>query len=156
MIILLEHFYFENALTTGGVSAGRAHEEQAKVTFAVHSECSVSKLICSRTEACMVLRPANPGEICLGNSNCFLLGEAAGLISPSSLEGLSYAFDSARILAGVINGSGRSLSRLYRQRMLGLTIKLAGKMLKSLFLFSPSARRLIMGSGISSLPVNRK
>ena len=42
------HFHFENALMDDSVSGVRANEEQAKFTFAACSECSVSKLVCSR------------------------------------------------------------------------------------------------------------
>jgi hypothetical protein len=45
---ILEHFHFENALSTDSVSVGCAHEEQAKLVFAEGDECGVSKLICSR------------------------------------------------------------------------------------------------------------
>jgi flavin-dependent dehydrogenase len=39
--------------------------------------------------------PKSIREIECGKENIFLIGEAAGFISPSSLEGISYAMDSA-------------------------------------------------------------
>lgn len=42
-----------------------------------------------KTEACLVLSPSSLKQLCYGRDNCFLIGEAAGFISPSSLEGIS-------------------------------------------------------------------
>ncbi len=57
-----------------------------------------------RTEACQVLRPEKMSDFKIGNPDgAFLLGEAAGFISPSSLEGISYALDSGEMLADAFN-----------------------------------------------------
>ena len=39
-----------------------------------------------KTEACLVLRPSAFHDFCCGRNGVFLIGEAAGFISPSSLE----------------------------------------------------------------------
>ena len=54
-------------------------------------------------EAAMILRPDSLSEICLGSDNILLVGEAAGLISPSSAEGISYALRSGKLAAQAIN-----------------------------------------------------
>lgn len=56
-----------------------------------------------RTRACLVRRPRSLREIVPGGDNAFLIGEAAGWISPSSLEGISWAMQSAEILADTLN-----------------------------------------------------
>lgn len=50
-------------------------------------------------EAGQLVRPLKSSSICLGSEQVFLLGEAAGLISPSSAEGISGALSSAFYLA---------------------------------------------------------
>lgn len=104
-----------------------------------------------KTEACAVLRPENPFDMHCGTDGCFLLGEAAGFISPSSLEGLSYAFDSARILSRILNARARRPNREYFAATLGLRAKLTGKLFKCPPIFHPRLRRLIMRSGLGSI-----
>ena len=50
------------------------------------------------TEACAVLRPEGTRQFCLGHDDAFLIGEAAGFISPTSFEGISWAITSAALL----------------------------------------------------------
>lgn len=106
-----------------------------------------------KTEACMLLRPSNPFEFCTGGDKAFLLGEAAGFISPSSLEGISYSFESAKKLAEVLNANSADLNSRYDKKLLGMRLKLSAKMLKSFFMYNPSARRLVMQSGLKSIDV---
>ena len=51
-----------------------------------------------RREGARILRPAGPSQIFLGGGGAFLVGEAAGWISQSSAEGISYAIRSALAL----------------------------------------------------------
>ena len=90
-----------------------------------------------KTEACAVLRPERPTDIFGGNGGAFFVGEAAGLISPSSLEGLSYAFDSARRLAGVFNRGSGELNRAYSRALLPLRLQILMKIWKCPAIFSP-------------------
>ena len=106
-----------------------------------------------RTETCLVLSPSSSREFCLGGDHCFLLGEAAGFISPSSLEGMSYAFESAASLAGLFNRGGEVTLKDYRRATCGLRVKLMLKLLKKPFIMGHFLRKLIMRSGISSLKV---
>lgn len=110
-----------------------------------------------RTEACQVLRPERASDFRLGtHEGAFLLGEAAGFISPSSLEGMSYALDSAEKLADIFNASGNaiSLERLFADYRAGtrkIRLKLLSKILKNPFMYNPSLRTLVMKSGISAI-----
>lgn len=121
-----------------------------------------------RSEACMVLRPEKMGDFKIGTvEGAFLIGEAAGFISPSSLEGISYALDSAEMLAdafnenfprlgGGDNGGGRQgvaekIFEAYRRRSRKICRKLLLKTLKNPFMYNPTLREIVMKSGISAL-----
>ncbi|WP_368234267.1 FAD-binding protein [Anaerotruncus rubiinfantis] len=106
-----------------------------------------------RTEACRVLRPASPGQFCCGRDNAFLIGEAAGFISPSSLEGISSAILSAVMLARVLAAPQGDPNGRYRAATLRLRAKLSLKLLKCPFMYSPPLRRLVMKSGLNSIEV---
>jgi flavin-dependent dehydrogenase len=106
-----------------------------------------------RTEACKVLRPGGVGDFLCGSANAFLLGEAAGFISPSSLEGFSYAFDSAYALAQVLNNAAPEPGKAYAKATFGLRLKLLLKIGKCPFLYRPRLREFIMRSGLGSMEV---
>ena len=109
-----------------------------------------------RTEACQVLRPERAGDFRVGvPEGAFLLGEAAGFISPSSLEGMSYALDSAEKLAGIFN-AGKSLPvetifKQYRAGTRKIRLKLLTKILKNPFMYNPALRTLVMKSGVTAI-----
>lgn len=105
----------------------------------------------AKTEACMVLRPRSIFDFCTGNSGAFLIGEAAGFISPSSLEGISYAMDSADMLSSALLKSNPAA--VYRRKALKLRLKLAIKVLKCPFMYNPFLRKLVMKSSIRSIKV---
>lgn len=101
-----------------------------------------------KTEACLVASPGFSG-FCTGNDRIFLIGEAAGFISPSSFEGISYALRSGEMLAeSLLEGDP---ARAYRRRTAALRHILYGKECKRKVLASPTLRRLIMRSGITAI-----
>ncbi|MDL2235833.1 FAD-binding protein [Christensenellaceae bacterium OttesenSCG-928-L17] len=102
-----------------------------------------------RTESCVVLRPGGLFSHVTGRHGAYLVGEAAGFISPSSLEGISYALNSARALAHTINRGGGNGA--YLRRTLSIRMRLLLKNLKSPFLYHPLLRWLVMKSGLSAL-----
>lgn len=106
-----------------------------------------------KTEACAVLRPERTGDIFTGDKGAFFIGEAAGFISPSSLEGLSYAFDSARKLARILNRNPKKPNTAYYLATLSLRLKLLLKIWKCPFIFSPRLRKLILLSRLKSISV---
>ena len=106
-----------------------------------------------KTEACLVSMPRGLRDFCAGGDDVFLLGEAAGFISPSSLEGISYALNSAYDLAGILNsGCGNPIWK-YRVRSLPVRLKLLLKHCKSPFMYNPLLRKLVMTSGLRSISV---
>jgi flavin-dependent dehydrogenase len=104
-----------------------------------------------KREACMLLRPRRPRHLALGRGNLALVGEAAGWISPSSAEGLSYGMRSAQALAAAMApGLDGAVSR-YRRATRGLGANVMAKDAKSLVMYHSALRRLVMASGMMSV-----
>jgi len=106
-----------------------------------------------KTEACLVLRPKSFFDFTTGKDGVFLIGEAAGFISPSSLEGVSFAIDSAAVLADVLSGSTGIPERIYHRKTRAIRLKLLLKIWKCPFMYWPVLRRLIMLSGLKTIRV---
>jgi flavin-dependent dehydrogenase len=101
------------------------------------------------TEACLVLRPATPLQFAAVNGNAFLIGEAAGFISPSSLEGISHAMNSALLLSEAFRTANPV--RAYSKSTHRIKRNLSAKLLKCPFMYSPVLRRTIMKSKLRSI-----
>ncbi|MDR0337082.1 MAG: FAD-binding protein [Planctomycetaceae bacterium] len=97
-----------------------------------------------------LLRPLNPFSVCLGSDRVFLIGEAAGLISPSSAEGISSALTSAYYLAQTFGSNGFNLSAYHKNIGL-LRWQLWLKTIKIPIMFYPWLRKQIMLSGLTAL-----
>lgn len=109
-----------------------------------------------KTEACLVLSPKTPWQFCPGKNRCFLIGEAAGFISPSSLEGMSYAFESAWRLSRLFNSKHEVSFSDYQRTTLGIRLKLCTKLIKKPFILGAFLRRIIMRCGIGSLTMAKR
>lgn len=104
----------------------------------------------TRREGAFILRP-RAKEATPVADGVALVGEAAGWISPSSAQGLSYAFSSALMLGESLRvGLDGAFSR-YRRASRLLRLKLLGKNLKSPAMYQPWLRSLAMHSGLLSL-----
>lgn len=154
------HFIFGGAFPLKG---GREKFEALKQKLAPHGFLLERPW---KTESCLVLRPKGPGSFCCGKDGAFLTGEAAGFISPSSLEGVSYAIESGYLLGECfgraankggegIAGSGgivgSDVAAAYRAATRKIRLKLVLKHLKSPFMYQPLLRRLVMLSGLNSI-----
>lgn len=114
-----------------------------------------------KTQACKVLRPNRPGSFDMGSNRIFYIGEAAGLISPSSLEGISSAMNSGRILADCLNEwveesnkkDLKSVTCKYWRKTRAIRLRLLAKNLKCPFMYWPHLRRMVLGSGFTSIQV---
>ncbi len=109
-----------------------------------------------KTEACLVLRPSGFKSFCLGKNGVFLIGEAAGFISPSSLEGISSAILSASALADAFNlpyHNEKEVLARYSRKTLKQRIKLVFKLLKCPFMYNKRLRRPVMLSGVQSIKI---
>ncbi len=104
-----------------------------------------------KKEGCYVYLSNKLSGIITGSNGIYLVGEAAGFISPSSLEGISYAMESGYILANVLNKDLNSKSSVYKRKTIKLRFKLFLKILKRPFMYNRFLRYLIMKSGISSI-----
>jgi flavin-dependent dehydrogenase len=114
-----------------------------------------------KREGCFVYLNKGILSTCTGKNGAYLIGEAAGMISPSSLEGISYAMESAKKLAEIINNNYGNIGGKYFMSTLGMRIKLLAKIVKMPFLYNKILRRLIMKSGIKTIkkwtcPINSR
>ena len=79
-------------------------------------------------------------------------GEAAGFISPSSAEGISYALRSAAHLAGALEPGLEGAGARYASAALPLAIRVGLKAVKASAIYGVSVRRAVMRSGLGALP----
>ena len=100
----------------------------------------------------VILRPAPLGDICPGKGHFYLCGEAAGLISPSSCEGISFALESGRLLAESLS-RGETPAR-YGRRLAPLKRKVFLNSLKSPVMYGPFLRGLVFRLGALSMKVD--
>lgn len=105
-----------------------------------------------KREACLITNTKRMKDIITGKNNVFLLGEAAGFISPSSYEGISFALTSAMILSKVFNENDNNLNKIYNKKTIKLKLKMLTKIIKAK-LCNKLLRKIIMKSGIQSIKV---
>jgi flavin-dependent dehydrogenase len=106
-----------------------------------------------KSEGCLVNLHRGRVRICTGKNGAYLTGEAAGMISPSSLEGISYAMESAKILSHIINGNSNNISRTYFNKSWGIRLRLLFKMIKKPFMYNRFLRMLVMRSGVKAIKI---
>ncbi len=104
-------------------------------------------------EGAFILRPVKTKQVSTGKKGIALLGEAAGWISPSSAEGLSYAFKSALLLAEALRKTPDGFERRYHEKTKTLRRNIFLKNLKSHFIFNPTLRKTVMRSNLQSMQV---
>ncbi|MHC4545791.1 MAG: FAD-binding protein [Planctomycetota bacterium] len=108
-----------------------------------------------RRQAAYILRPVKTQQISTGSKGVALIGEAAGWISPSSAEGLSYAFKSALILADVLYKTPDSFEKRYYHKTRQLRRNIFVKNIKSHFIYDPWLRKIVMRTGLNSMKVHK-
>ena len=104
---------------------------------------------------CHLLRPSSAKDIYLGKGNIALIGEAAGLISPTSAEGISYAMLSGCLLGDAINENPQNFFSLYEQKVQTLKTNISHKMLKYPIMYNKNIRKLIFKLGISAIDIRQ-
>lgn len=104
-------------------------------------------------EGAYILRPLRTRQLSTGTKGIALLGEAAGWISPSSAEGISYAFRSALLLAEALRSTPHDFEKRYYQKTRALRRNIFLKNFKSRFIFNPTLRKVVMRSGLQSMQV---
>jgi flavin-dependent dehydrogenase len=104
-------------------------------------------------EGTMLHRPRRPSHVALGAGRVALAGEAAGLVSPSSGEGVSFALRSAVALADALAPGLDGWLPRYAAGTAGLRRSLLLKQLKLPLMFAPPLRRALLASGVGAVPV---
>lgn len=103
------------------------------------------------TEGAYLYRPLKASQFCAGRENIALVGEAAGAISPSSAEGISYALKSSLYLAQSLEEGIDGFLDRYERRAKEIKFNLFVKNLKSPAMYHPFLRQLAMKSGLQSI-----
>lgn len=106
-----------------------------------------------RRQGTSLLRPMGHDTLYMGTDQVILIGEAAGWISPSSAEGISYAFRSALALSQALEQGHEGAFERYRHLSRPLRINILGKRAKGPAMYWPFLRRLAMGSGLLSIDI---
>lgn len=106
-----------------------------------------------KTEACLACSPRRMKDFVTGENGAWLIGEAAGFISASSLEGISSAIKSGSMLARAFHEAegSQAISKKYKKFTFTLKLKLLTKVMKHKVIFTPWLRQIIMKSGIQSI-----
>jgi len=97
-----------------------------------------------KREGSFLSRPKRFSDIKFYSRNILLLGEASGLVSPSSGEGISYALHSGAVLAKVFNQNEKQIGKRYSRKMLKVKIKIIFKNIKSIVIYNKTLRKIIM------------
>jgi len=104
-----------------------------------------------RREGAWLLRPVRTRQLWTGGDGLALIGEAGGWISPSSAEGLSYAFRTAVMLADSLEDGLVGFEKRYRERAGALKRNVFLKNVKARFIYDPTLRWGLMKSGLNVL-----
>jgi len=106
-----------------------------------------------RRNGAYLLRPNSKEQICIGDGKIALVGEAAGFISPSSAEGLSYAFRSSLALAKALENGIDGYQIKYHNNLKSLFNNIFLKNIKSHAMYNRFLRKLIMNTGLLSIKI---
>lgn len=110
---------------------------------------------CIKTNGTHLLRTRHSNQICIGNDKIALIGEAAGFISPSSAEGLSYGFRSALALSKALNEDFFRYHNRYNLYTKSLLWNIRMKNLKIPAMYNKYLRNIIIKTGLLSLEVEQ-
>ncbi len=104
-----------------------------------------------KTEGAYINRPKKVSQFYAGREGIALVGEAAGAISPSSAEGISYALKSSLYLAQSLEEGIDGFLDRYKQKIKDIELNILIKNLKSPAMYNPFLRQLAMKSGLQSI-----
>ena len=96
--------------------------------------------IVSKKEVSIINKVKSKDDICLGRNNILLVGEAAGLISPSTGEGISFALRSGLNCATAINENSDNTLEKYENLCQPLIEEIGEKIEKAKILADPTRR----------------
>ncbi len=100
-----------------------------------------------------IVRPSKRAHLRLGDDGVILFGEAAGFVSPSSAEGISYALRTGAAAASALAaaGPGPGLAAAYRRAVRPIVIEVLAKAAKAHALSDPRIRRRVMRSRVGRI-----
>ncbi|QUH31849.1 FAD-binding protein [Vallitalea guaymasensis] len=101
----------------------------------------------------LIMRTRKLKQINLIRDNVVLIGEAAGFISPSSAEGISYALKSGTMLAHSINNYDLKFARNYTKQIKKIKLNIIIKNLKAFIMYNKFLRKVIMKSRVLSMDI---
>ena len=104
-----------------------------------------------RREGAVIIRPSDISQLRTAEMGRAFIGEAGGWISPSSAEGLSYAFRSALLLAESLSTGLNGFEKRYTASMKKLQRNIMLKNFKSRVIFNPTLRAAVMRSGLQAV-----
>ncbi|MDY0088309.1 MAG: FAD-binding protein [Coriobacteriia bacterium] len=136
-----------------GVAVGRGRDARAAF-HAVKSQARELGIIEGdrlALESAPLRRPRSMRDVVLGDDRLICVGEAAGLISASSAEGISYALRSGAALASALQHGIDGASSRYRSLVAPVVADTLLKVAKARVLYSTPLRRAIMRSGITAI-----
>ncbi len=107
----------------------KSREKFAQFKRLVNSKYGLSNN--GRLDSAVIMRPETSKDIFLGKENVMLVGEAAGLISPSSGEGISFALESGRVCAEALIESPQAPFESYKNKVKPTVERVLSKMDKS-------------------------
>ena len=101
--------------------------------------------------AARLSRPTRPGHLLIGRGRVLLAGEAAGFISPSSAEGISYALRSGADLAGALVPGIEGVGERYLRAAWPLALRVGWKAAKGSAIYAAAVRPLLMKSAVGAI-----
>lgn len=144
------YLFFGGAYDTQNANQAFSQQKRKLEEHGIRLTSSVKK------EACFVVKLRSSKDFYLGKDGIYILGEAAGFISPSSYEGISGALDSSYLLSQIFNEGDKNILQRYKKATLKLRFKYLLKVIKANILCSKMLRKWIMRSKIQSINlVNR-
>ena len=102
-------------------------------------------------QAAPISRPTQPWHLLTGYGRVLLAGEAAGFISPSSAEGISYALTSGRDLARALSFGLEGVADRYLAASWPLAARVTLKVVKRQAIYAAPIRRAVMRSGLGAI-----
>jgi flavin-dependent dehydrogenase len=109
-----------------------------------------------RQEGCFIARPMSSKDICLGKGSVALIGEASGLISPTSAEGISYAMLSGAELAKAIIDDKEKFLELYARNAKYLKKNIDAKLRKYPVMYNQTLRKIVFKLSVGAIKINTK
>ncbi len=147
----------ENSLLIGTAIKSKAkidYQQRFEILKEVLKKNGLSFSTRSKKEGSVIIRPLSKKSVFLGIKDIYLVGEAAGFISPTSAEGYSYAMKSAYDLA--LSFDTKNIRKAYQHRTRKLRTNLFFKKVKLPFMYHKLLRAIILKTGLFSIKIMKE